>query len=203
MDRSTVEPDTPVDAAADQGDVETGEANDTPEGYDALGDPGKRALDAMKAERNDLRARLREAEARLAELDKPAPTPDLDRLREEIRAEVQRTAHERVKRAEVRAAATGLFADPEDALVFVPLDEIEVDDDGNVDGDALRSKLEEILKRKPHLAAPRTEAVAFDTGRGRDRSTPQITREQLKQMTPAEIVEAKNAGRLDQLLGRQ
>lgn len=196
------------DATADQGDVtatapEPG-SEDTPDGADALGDPGKRALDAMKSQRNEYRDKLRAAEARLAELEKSAPSdvPDPAKLREEILAEVNRSANERVKRAELRAAAKGVFADPEDALLFVDLGAIEVDEDGNVDASALKSALDSVLERKPHLAAQRG-AVHFDTSRGKDSAPAQLTREQVRELTPEAFAAAKAEGRLDALLGRR
>jgi len=68
-------------------------------------------------------------------------------------AERARKATERAVRAEVRAVASTLrFRDPADALRLVDVDEL-VDDDGEVDEDAVKTALRKIAKDKPYLIA--------------------------------------------------
>lgn len=57
-----------------------------------------------------------------------------------------------IVRAEVRSLATATFADPDDAVHFLSLEEYEVDEDGKVDTEELRKDLAELLRKKPHLA---------------------------------------------------
>ena len=172
------------------------------EGEEALGDPGKKALDAMKAERKAANDRAREAEARVAELQ-----AKLEGREAEYAAEVQKraTQNEAILRAELKAAAKGKLADPTDAALFINLKDFEVSEAGDVDTDALNTAIDDLISRKPHLAAgkaPRFEG-APDAGKKDGLKVAQITsREELNRMTPEQVVEAEASGRLDTLLGR-
>lgn len=117
---------------------------------DDLGDAGKRALDRMAARLKTERGKRLAAEAKAREL---AATDDTDRVRAEAEAAAITKANTRILRAEVRAAAAGRFADPEDAVAFLDLSQFDVDEDGAVDGDEIRAALDDVLARKPHLAA--------------------------------------------------
>jgi hypothetical protein len=172
------------------------------EGAEALGDAGKRALDTMKAERNAERARAREAEARIAEL-----TAKLEGREAEFTAEVEKrkTQNDAILRAELKAAAKGKLADPADAALFLDTKQFEVDGNGDVDADALNTAIDDLIARKPHLAAAPQRRFDGDADAGpkRDNKASQITsREELSRMTPEQRVEAEAAGRLDTLLGR-
>lgn len=120
------------------------------EGEEALGDPGKKALDAMKAERNAAREEARIAKEALAQ-SKPDETA-LEAARREATEAATTVANDRVKRSELKAAATGKLADPADALAFIDLSKIEVDQNGDVDSGALNTAIADLLTRKPHLA---------------------------------------------------
>lgn len=61
-------------------------------------------------------------------------------------------ANKRIVSAEIRAQAAKTFADEEDALGFLDLDDYEVDEDGNVNKSAIERDLKDLLRRKPHLA---------------------------------------------------
>jgi hypothetical protein len=172
------------------------------EGAEALGDAGKRALDTMKAERNAERARAREAEARIAEL-----TAKLEGREAEFTAEVEKrkTQNDAILRAELKAAAKGKLADPADAGLFINLSEFDVSGDGDVDADALNTAIDDLIARKPHLAAAPQRRFDGDADAGPkgDKKASQITSlEELSRMTPEQRVEAEAAGRLDTLLGR-
>lgn len=164
---------------------------DTVPGAEALGDPGKKALDTMKAERNAERDRRKELEQRIADLEaaKSAPDPRADK---------------RIIRAELKAAAAGKFADVTDVFANIDLTQFEVNEDGDVDATKLNSAIEDLLTRKPHLAAqkrPRFEGSA-DGGAVSGGSGPsQLTRADLKGKSPEWIAKAKSEGRLDTLLG--
>ena len=115
-----------------------------------LGDAGKQALDRMKARLKAERSKRLAAEATARDL---AQTDDAARVRAEAEPAAITKANTRILRAEVRAAAAGRFADPEDALAFLDLSQFEVDEDGAVEGDDIRAALDDLLARKPHLAA--------------------------------------------------
>lgn len=79
-------------------------------GEEALGDPGKRALDAMKQERNTARQQAREAAERITELEA--------QLQQSGSSTDERVSklEQQLLNAEVRAAAKGRFNDPADVL---------------------------------------------------------------------------------------
>lgn len=164
-----------------------------PAGEAALGDAGKRALDDMKGKWHSERDQRKALEARVAELEsKPVTDPRADR---------------RIVRAEVKAAAKGLFADPADALVFIDLDQFEVSEDGEVDSEKLSAAITELLTKKPHLGAAATQPEKRFQGsgdggaQGRKSGPDQLTREDLKGKSPEWIAKAKADGRLNKVLG--
>ena len=197
--------DTTTDTPAEATDV------DAPiEGEEALGDPGKKAIDTMKQKLRDAEKRAREAAAEAAQFrreaelrDKPAEEQALEAARAEARAEALAKANERILRSELKAAASGKLADPTDAALFIDLTQFDVSGDGDVDSDALNDAIAELISRKPHLAAQKQNRFDgnADQGPKREAGVPQITdREQLKSMSPEAIVKARNEGRLTKLL---
>lgn len=158
------------------------EENDTaPEGAESLGDAGKKALDAMKAKWHAERDARKALEARIAELEGGKQPADM-----------------RVLRAEIKAAAVGKMVDPSDAYKFLDLDALDADDT-----DAIAKAVDALLEAKPYLAAktgPRFQGTGDGGAAGTKPALPQLTREDLKNMTPAQIIEAKRAGRLNNLL---
>lgn len=129
--------------------------DETPEGADALGDPGKKALDSMKAKWKAAEARAKEAEQRAADLaamqDKTAEErAEIERQRETERAVLER-AQKMVATTALKAAAKGVLADPSDVLAFVDVADVVVTDDGDVEN--ADDLISELLERKPHLAA--------------------------------------------------
>lgn len=181
---------------------------DDPEGADKLGDPGKRALDAMKARYKAERDARKELERKLAEVVKKSADdgdkPDLEEIRrkaaEEARAEMLR---ERVL-DKIEARAGRRFVDAEDAAALL-LRRHDVDDfidGGKVDMDAIAEALEELGESKPWLLATKGSGGSFDSGRGKKPDKAQLTREDLKGMTYAQIEKARREGRLDRLMGK-
>lgn len=125
-------------------------------GEESLGDAGKKALDAMKADRNAARAKAAEAEAEIARLRAVAEGKEAEFKAEQERRAVEAAAlgkaNERIKKAEIRAAAAGKLNDPADALRYLDLDEFEVSDDGEVDTDAVKEAIDRLISTKPYLA---------------------------------------------------
>lgn len=203
----------PVEPLEETDAPEVDDTDTDPDGAEQLGDPGKKALDTMKAKLRAEREKRRAAEARLAERDKPADgdQPDPEALVRQAEAQAMARVNERLVKAEVRAAAAGKLADPADAHRFLDLSQIEVDADGNVDADEVAEAIEDLLRSKPYLAAqggtrkPRFEGTA-DSGarKGSGRPT-QLTEADVKRLAAAgnhaEIVKAQNEGRLDDYLG--
>lgn len=182
----------PVPAAAPAATPAPAPTDDVP-GADALGDPGKRALDAMKQNWHSERDQRKALEQRIADLEaaKSAPDPRADK---------------RIVRAEIKAAAKGLLADPSDALTFLKdqMDSFPVNEDGEVDSAKITAALEELLKNKPHLAAekrPRFQGSADSGAQGRTSQPDQLTRADLKGKSPEFIAKARSEGRLNDVLG--
>lgn len=176
--------------------------DDPPEG---LGDAGKQAIDRMKTQVKEAKARARAAEEELKTLRAPKPDdkPDADAIRKAAREEAMaETLGDRaLDKLEVRAAK--LFADPDDARAMLVGRAAEFVDDGKIDTDAIDEALEDLLKRKPHLGAkPESRFQGSADGGARKGSKPdQLTRDDLKKMSPDQIVKAKSDGRLANLMG--
>ncbi len=183
------EDDAPLD---EPDDVEPDEEEDKP-----LGPKGQKAYEATKAKLRTERARRQAAEAKLAEKDKPAddkPDPEQAAM-----ARINR----RVLRADVKAAATGKLADPTDALSLLNLDQFEADADGEFDQDEIAEAIDDLITRKPHLAAAQGGGKRFQgggDGGARKPANKPITDEQLKAMTPTQIEKAYSEGKLAHLL---
>lgn len=184
--------------------------DDEPEGSDALGDAGKKALDVMKAKWQKERDERKALAAQLADLqksDKGDGKPDLDaqKLRDEAKAEARAEALRDRVLDKIEAKAAKLFADPEDAVALLGRRVDDFIDDGQLDVDAIGEALEELLKKKPHLAAAqggkRFNGSADGGARKGSGRPAQLTEQDLKRMTPQQIVDAQSKGHFDDLLG--
>lgn len=181
---------------------------DEVEGTDALGDAGKKALDAMKADRNKYRDTLRERESELEAMRAKADGREAEHQAaieaQRVKDEALSAANDRLRRAEIRAQAAGKLNDPKDALSFLDMSEFEVGDDGEIDGDTVAAAIDDLIKNKPYLAAQsrRFEGDA-DGGARKESGETQLTRDDLSRMSPEEINTAHADGRLNDLLGAQ
>jgi len=198
QDDSTNEPDE--DVVTDPDDDQGGPEGDA----DKLGDAGKKALDSMKSKWQKARD---EAKALRAQLEAASKTDDQTEDPAEIRKQAQAEARAEVLRDraldKVETKAAKLFADPEDARALLAGRVDEFVDDGKVDVDAITEALADLLKKKPHLAAATAKRFqgGADGGARKGSQVAQITEQELKRMTPQQIVTAQNEGRLDDLLG--
>ena len=198
-----------VDAPVDTELVvdEAVEVVDAPiQGEEALGDPGKKALDTMKAERNAERSRAKELQAERDALKAQLEGREAEYAKEQeqkrMAAEALAGANRRILSAELRAAAKGKLADPTDAALYINLDEFEVSEDGEVDSDALASAIDDLLARKSHLAADsrRFDGAADQGAKGEHRQS-QLSATDLETMSAGEINQARRDGRLNKVLG--
>lgn len=179
-------------------------------GTDTLGDAGKKAIDAMKAAKKEAEAKARAAEQRAAELQAKLDGKDAEHAAsveaQKVKDEAIAAANDRIKKAEVRAAAAGKLADPKDALLHLDLSEFEVSSDGEVDASQIATAIDDLIAAKPYLAAQggkRFQGTA-DGGARNDASKPsQLTRDELTRMSPEDIAKAETEGRLDTVLGRK
>lgn len=121
-----------------------------------LGDAGAKAI---REERNARKAAEKAAKAAQAELEKIREANQSEQekaiaaAKAEGRTEALSTANERLLKAEVKAAAAGKLADPDDAVRMLDLDDFDVADDGSVDTKAIKSAIDSLVKDKPYLAA--------------------------------------------------
>jgi len=149
-DADTEDDDAGQSTADDDASGDQDEESDDSEGADALGDKGKQALDRMKEKLKAERAKRRQAEQ---ERDAASATDEADKARREVESVALSKANDRIRRSEVKAAAKGVLADPNDAFRFLDLDQFEVDDDGDVDEEEIAQAIAELVEKKPYLAA--------------------------------------------------
>jgi len=183
-----------------------------PEGAEALGDAGKKALDAMKERAKTAEKGRREAQA---EIDKLKADLEAASKRGDDVEAIQKAVDEQVKaitdgmnrrlvEAEVRAAAVGKLNDPADALRYTDVFDVStitVNADGSVDTSAITAGVDALLQAKPYLAAQGQGVKGSGDGGTRNGSQPsQLTRTDLARMSPAEIDKARQEGRLDKVL---
>lgn len=168
-------------------------------------DPAAGLKSALQKERAQNKAnlkRIKELEREATDRDKSPDEKALDDARREAAAEAIAKANKRLVAAEFRTAAAKRVKDPRIAVRLVDLDDIEVDDDGNVDADGISAALDALLDEYPDLAPSRFEGTADQGGRGKSAKPAQLTRDDLKTMTPQAIIQAEKEGRLDRLKGR-
>lgn len=178
-----------------------------PQGDEALGDAGKKALDAMKQERNSARDELKqirdEFESFKAQAEGRQQEHEAAQREQQIKDQALAEANDRILKAEVRAAGASKLSDPSDALRFIDTSEFEVGDDGSVDAQAINSAIDSLIENKPYLAAQgkRFQGTADGGARNEAAAKPrQYSREDLAAMNPEQINEARSAGHLDDLL---
>lgn len=179
------------------------------EGEDALGDAGKKALDRMKADKKAAleseraaRAELDTLKQQLAEATAKGEAVDVEKAVEAKAAEIAATYQAKVAAAEIRAAAVGQVIDVE--LVaslpeFAPTNFLT--ESGEVDQGKVADAISALVASKPFLAAQSQGVKGSGDGGPRNGSQPsQLTRADLKGMSPTEIVTARAEGRLTDVL---
>ena len=200
---------------AEEVDGQTSAVNEPPaehiDGEESLGDPGKKALDAMKAKWKAAEDRAKAAEAAAAEALAKAEGKEKEYAAEQERRKVEQEAlskaNQRILKAEIRAQATAKLADPADALLYLDMSSFEVGDDGEVDAQAITTAINNLVTTKPYLAAQSERRFQGSAdGGARKESTPaQLSQEDVTRMYAEkrydEIVKAQAEGRLDNLLG--
>lgn len=159
------------------------------EGTEALGDAGKKALDLMKAERKAARDEATTAKAERdalqAKLDGKEAEHEAAKAAQKVRDEALGAANERILKAEVRAAAAGKLADPQDALRFLNLADFEVGSDGEVDTSQIAKAIDTLIESKSYLAAQGgSRFQGSGDGGARNESTPSID-DQIAEATKA------------------
>lgn len=190
----------PEGSQVEPGAEPTGDDAGDPE---ALGDAGKKALDAMKAKWRQERDARKALETQLAERDAPKPadgeTPDVEAIMRDAEAKAVKAANERILKAELRAAAAGKLSDPADALRFIDLSDFDADAEGNFNTADIASAIDELLTAKPYLSAQggrRFQGSADGGARKGSDGPSQLTRAEVERMKPEDIVKARAEGKL-------
>lgn len=193
------------DAATTEPNDSTETGKETSEGADGLGDAGKKALDAIRADLKAEKARARQFETELQKLrdadalkDKSETEREIALAKQEATREANAKANERILKSDIRAEAKGKLADPNDALVYLKLSEFTADDEGNYDPEDIASAISDLLAKKPYLAS-KNPVVKFDNGKTGNAPLGQLTKGDLAGMKPEDIVAARKAGRLKSL----
>lgn len=156
-ENTTTTGDTATDdtAAGTDADQETSATDDTSGPDTELGDAGKKALAEERKGRREAEKRAKDLERQLraTEKGKAGTETEAEQAAAKATAADERATKmtARAVRAEVRALAADGFADPDDAAAFLELGSY-ADDDGEIDTQAIKDDLTDLLKRKPHLA---------------------------------------------------
>lgn len=209
-----------ADATAETAVVETSDDNTQDSATEAtteqageaqLGDAGKKALDAMKAERKQLRDELRSVREEFESFRAKAEGKEAEyaaaqeRLR--VQAEADAKANEKILKANLREAAKGKLEDVSDVFRYpevVDLSTFEVGPDGEFDIEALSAAVDSLIQQHPRLAAQsqqRFQGTADGGARNDAAKVTQLTRSDLRTMSPDAINAARKEGRLNDLMG--
>lgn len=168
-----------------------------------LGEAGIEALRRERENAKNAKAEAKRLADEIAALKAEQMTETeraIEAAKAEGRTEALGTISERLIRSEIRAAAAGKV-DPEwidDLPKLLPTDTFTVDDDGEVDTEAIRAAIAGLVEAKPSLKA--TPATGSADGGPRGGGIQQVTRAELQTMTPDAIEQARKDGRLEQLL---
>ena len=178
-------------AAADDLEVidETPADEDAPEEKD-----WKAEFEAQQRISRSLERKTKKDFAELQELrksaTKPAATedaPDPEKIRAEVRTELQTAMNTRLIAAEAKAALAGKVHKPATALRLLDLSDVEVDADGNVDTQALDDLIVKLLEDEPYLAVAQGTPQRFQ---GKADQGPQGAAKSEEQRLSDELAEA-------------
>lgn len=160
-------------------------------------------------------SKLKEAEPRLSEYDRlvAASKTEEERAKDAAAAAQARVEQltNRAVMAEVKALAASSFADPTDASAFIDPKKY-VTSDGDVDTEAIKADLSDLLSRKPHLGKPAERNVpAPNPAQGSSANgapaPAQLSESDVKRLFAEkrydEIEAARQEGRLSTILGAQ
>jgi len=180
--------------------ADSGENND-----EQQEDPAEKLKKALRAEREARRAAERERNTfkqQLEAKDKSAEEAALEAARREAEEAAIAKANARIVKAELRAAAATRVSNLTALARLVDTDSIEVDADGNPSADDIEDAITQFLADYPEFAADRSKfsGTADQGTKGRQAQKRQITREQLKSMSPEQIEKADKEGLLRDVL---
>lgn len=163
----------------------------------------KSALAAERKARRDEEKKRKAAEQALADKDKPAEEAAIEAARREAEESAQARANERIAKAELRAAAAGKVSNLGALTRLVDISQIEVDADGNPSADDIEEAVTQFLTDFPEFAVDKSKfpGTADQGSKGRQTQKRQLTREDIKSMSPEQILKAQEEGLLKDLMG--
>lgn len=158
----------------------------------------ERELTKTRKEAAGYRTKLKDKEdAELSEVEKLRKQAQEAEQREKDRAS---ELHKVLLRASIERQANKARAkDPED--IYRSIDTVDLmDEDGNIDEDAVAARVKELTTKKSYLFGDAQESTkSSPTNPGKQG---QLTDDDLKSMTPEQIEAALKEGKLDKVLGR-
>lgn len=163
----------------------------------------KKALAAERRARKEAERKEREAASRLADRDKEPAEQALEQAKREAREEAQTAFNQRLVQAELKAALAGKVTNPALALKVIDSSEIDVDASGEVDAQSVTDAIEAALSQYPELRPvdqKKFTGTADQGAKGKATQPQQFTREQLKSLTPEQILEAEANGQLANII---
>jgi type I site-specific restriction endonuclease len=211
--------DAATETSGDSATTETTETESTTQQdastqTDEVRDPQKllNAYEAEKQKRKENDQAVRELRAELDALKAKAEGKEAEHQAaleaQRVKDEAIEAANQRILKAELRAAAKGKIAD--EALADLPalmdLSGIEVGADGEVDPSQIASAIDDLISKKPYLAAQgqRIQGSA-DAGARNETGAAQLTEADVKRLYAErkydEIEKARTEGRLKSVLG--
>ena len=168
-------------------------------------DPAEKLKKALKAEREARRAAERERNTLKQQLeakDKPAEEAAIEAARREADEAATAKANARIVKAELRAAAATRVSNLTALARLVDTDSIEVDADGNPSADDIEDAIGQFLTDYPEFAVDKSKfsGTADQGTKGKQSQKRQLTREQIKSMTPEQLMQAQKEGLLSDVL---
>lgn len=170
-------------------------------------DPAKllSAYEAEKTKRREQDVALRDLTAKFDAMQAKAEGKEAEFLAaqesQKVKDEAISRANDKILKSEVKAAAKGVLADPQDAYKFLDLGVFEVDDDGNVDEPAVAKALADLVAAKPYLGAQGAQRFTGDADGGARKVTPPASiEEQITELQKAGNHKAAAALKANQLL---
>lgn len=193
----------------DEETVELDESDTAAEEEASTEDPTaglKKALAAERKARRDAERKYRDLDAARADADKEPAEQAIEQARREARAEAQNAFNQRLVQAELKAALAGKVSNTALALRVIDTSEIDVSGDGEIDAQSVTDAIEAALTQYPELVpadAKKFAGTADQGSRGKASRPHQITKTDLSNMTPEQIVAAYESGQVSDLLKAQ
>lgn len=146
------------DGEGEGDDDEEEEEEDEGDDEDKLDEKTKAILSKERAARRKadrsrraMKREVKKLNTKIQELTEKHGTEDEKKIAEAVE-EARTKANRKLVAAEVKAAAAGKLRNPALAMKLLDLDDFDVDEDGDVDTDAIDKAIGELVKDNPELA---------------------------------------------------